>query len=728
MGEPDTDIQAVSDLVIVAGAMRRASIVVAGGDRIADLLLLEAAQDHGMVDRVILVGDERRIRDAIEQTHVTVAHADIVAAADDRAIAAATVAHAQAGNADIIIKGGIPTSVLYRELLKIQHRPTISIVTCFDAAPIADGRIMILTDPGLNIVRTYARMVDIIDNAAEVARLVLGLQRPRVAVISANEEETRALLSSQLAIALTRRRWDNADVYGPLSFDLAVDPQSAAIKRVVERFPASAPVAGRADILAFTGIDAANALYKSLMEMAGYGIAGLANINVGLQVPVAPVSRAELLSCRLASIALTSIYTQRRAAQTARARRTNREPMKVAPAPPPPRVLVVNPGSTTTKLAVFEGERELIAGEVRHAPASMERGLPVPALAAPPVGPHSAGDLRSRLDLVHQFLKDNEVRDIRAVVGRGGALPRGKRKLDSGVYEVARVDRGAVAVDQAIVAAVTHHAQLDHPCNLGIPLAAELARALRVPAFTADPVVVDEYLPEAELSGYAPRRRRNAAHVLSVKETARRAAAELGRAVEDISVVAVHLGGGVTVAALRRNQIVDSTISLLGDGPFSPQRAGRMALADVIELCYSGKFTRAQLEQELTTRGGLRSYLGTNDVEEIERRIADGDENARLALDAMLYWVAKEVGAFAAALRGEVDVITVTGGMARSRDVVDRLRDRVSHLAPVLVFPGSLEMQALAAAAIRALAGQEPIRKWADYAPSASSSFQGEVR
>jgi len=697
--ERDADIQAVSDLVIVAGAMRRVSIVVAGGDRVADLLLLEAAQDHGMVDRVILVGDERRIREAIEQTHVTVADTDIIPAADNRAIATTTIECAQAGKADIIIKGGIPTSALYRELLRIQSRPTISIVTCFDAAPIAGGRMMILTDPGLNIVRTYARMVDIIDNAAEVARLILGLARPRVAVISANEEETRGLLSSQLAIALTRRRWEDLDLYGPLSFDLAVDPQSAAIKRVVERFPASEPVAGRADILVFTAIDAANAFYKSVMEMAGYGIAGLANITVGLQVPVAPVSRAELLSCRLASIALTSIYTQRRMAQAAAAPRVTVS----APSRPTLRVLAVNPGSTSTKLAVFEGERELVAGEVRHGAAASLVG--------------EGDDLRSRLDLVREFLKDNGVHDIHAVVGRGGALPRGKRKLDSGVYEVARVDNGAVVVDDSIVAAVTRQAQLDHPCNLGIPLAAELARALRVPAFTADPVVVDEYVPEAEISGYAPLRRRNAAHVLSVKETARRAAAELGRRVEDISVVAVHLGGGVTVAAVRHNQMVDSTVSLLGDGPFSPQRAGRLALADVIELAYSGRFTRAQLEEELSTRGGLRSYLGTNDVELIEQRIADGDGRARLVLDAMLYWVAKEIGAFAAALRGEVDAITVTGGVARSRDVIDRLRDRVSHLAPVLVFPGSLEMQAMAAAASRALAGEEPIRKWADYAP-----------
>lgn len=692
-----SEIQVVSDLVIVAGMLPHVSVVVAGGDRVPDLLLVEAAQDHGIVDRVILVGDERSMRDAIEQTHVEVAPGDIVPAGDDPDIAFKTIRCAQTGEADIILKGRLPTPALYRELVKIRSRPTINIVACFDAAPIARGRLTLLTDPGVTVVCTYARLVDIIENAAEVARLVLGRARPKVAILSANEEDIKSLPSSRMAAALMRRRWVDLDVYGPLSFDLATDPQSVAIKRLVERFPECEPVAGRADILVFTSIDAANAVYKSIMAMAGYGIAGLANITVGLQVPVAPVSRAELLSCRLASIALTSIYTQRRAA-------AERAPAPVArpsPARSACRVLAVNPGSTSTKVAVYEGDRELCAGEVRHSAHA-----------------DAAADMGGRLEVVNQFLTDNRIEGIDAVVGRGGLLPRGKRKLESGVYEIAHVVRGSVIVDEALVEAVTQHAQLNHPCNLGIPLAAELARTLRAPAFTVDPVVVDEFIPEAEISGYAPIQRRAAAHVLSVRETARCAAEEIGHAVEELNLIVAHLGGGVTVAAVSRGRMIDATISLLGDGPFSPQRAGRLPLRDVIALAYSGQYTRAQLEEELSTRGGLYSYLGTHDIEEVERRIAGGDEQARLLVDAMVYWIAKEVGALAASLAGEVDAIAITGGMARSADIVERLRERISDLAPMLVFPGSLEMQAMARGACRALAGEEPIRRWAEYAPA----------
>jgi butyrate kinase len=691
------EIQAVSDLVIVAGALEHKSVVVAGGDRVADLLLVEAAQDHGIVDRVILVGDERRIREAIEQTHVMVDPADIIPAADDRDTAAKTIACAQSGDADIIIKGGTPTPALYRELLKIRIRPTISVVACFDAAPIAGGRLMMLTDPGITVLCTYTRMVDIIESAADVARVVFGRARPKVAIISANEEDIKALASSRIAAELTRHHWSDTDVYGPLSFDLAVDPESVKVKRLIERFPECAAVAGQADILAFTNIDAANAVYKSIMAMSDYGVASIANITVGLEVPVAPVSRAELLSSRLASIALTSIYTQLRPPGERRRRRD----ALVAPSCRRHRVLAINPGSTSTKLSFFHGERELNAGEVRHTPAS----------------PGVSDDIRNRLALVQEFIAEHAIENIDAVVGRGGLLPRGKRKLEAGVYEIARVEKGKVVVDDALVEAITYHAELEHPCNLGIPLAAEVARALGVPAFMVDPVVVDEFMPEAEISGYAPVPRRSAAHFLSVKETARRAAEELGHAVDQINLIVAHLGGGITVAALRRNRMIDGTISLLGDGPFSPQRAGRLPLKHVIALACSGEFTREQLERELSTRGGLRSYLGTYDLEEIERRIAAGDEAARLVVGAMIYWVAKEIGALATTLGGEVDAIAVTGGMARSHMIIDQLRARIGHLAPVVIFPESLEMQAMAAGACRALSGEEPIKRWADYAP-----------
>lgn len=691
------EIRAVSDLIFTAGASVRKSVVVAGGDRLSDVLLAEAAQDHGIVARVILVGDEGRIREALEQTHLAVTAEDIIPARGDAETAAKAVACAQRGEADIIVKGGTPTTALYRELLKIRVRTTISVVTCFDAAPLAEGRPMLLTDPAVTVSCTYARLVDIIENAAEVARLVLGRERPKVAVLSITEEEVRALESSRLARALTERRWEGLEVYGPLSFDLAVDPQSVIAKKLLERFPGSGSVAGQADVLACTGIDQANLAYKAVMEMAKYGIASLANITTGLQVPVAPVSRSDPLSTRLGSIALASLYAQRKA-ELSRARTIS------LPSSRAYRVLAINPGSTSTKLSFFAGEREVASCEARQL---------TPA--------NGGSDLDSRRGLIQQFLREQGIAGVDAVVGRGGLLPQGKRKLASGVYAVARLEDGVVVVDEALVRAVTEQAEFAHPSNLGIPLAAEMARALQAPAFTVDPVGVDEFAPEAEVSGYAPVRRRSTGHVLSLKAAARHACQDLGRSPAEANLVVAHLGGGVSIAALRRGAIVDSNIALLGDGPFTPQRAGALPLRDLIALCYSGRFSREELEAELSARAGLYSYLGTHDLSEIENQVSAGKEEARLVLEAMCYQFAKQIGAMSSVLRGEIEAVVVTGGLARSRVVMEKLRSQVSYLAPLLIYPGSLEMSAMAAGAGRALSGEEAVLRWADFAPDASA-------
>jgi len=387
-----SEIRAVSDLVFAAGSLPHKRVVVAGGDRLSDVLLAEAAQDHGIVARVILVGDEGRIREALERTHIAVTAEDIVPARDDAETAAKAVACAQRGEADIIVKGGTPTTALYRELLKIRERPTISVVTCFDAAPLGGGRPMLLTDPAVTVSCSYPRMVDIIENAAEVARLVLGRDRPKVAVLSITEEEVKGLASSRMAAALRARRWSGMEVYGPLSFDLALDPQSVTAKKLTERFPESAAVAGVADVLACTGIDQANLAYKAVMEMAKYGLASLTNITTGLQVPVAPVSRSDPLSTRLGSIALASIYAQRKA-ELGRPRTIS------LPAARSYRVLVINPGSTSTKLSFFAGEREVASCEARQ-----------------PTRASGESDLDSRRRLIQQFLREQGGARVGAVV------------------------------------------------------------------------------------------------------------------------------------------------------------------------------------------------------------------------------------------------------------------------------------------------------------------------
>jgi phosphate butyryltransferase len=303
-------IEGVVDLIELAGRLEGATVVVVGGDRVEDLRLVEAAADHGIVNRVVLVGDKRRIAQAVEEVGIEVAGEDIVAAETDEEAAEATVELIGRGVADIVLKGRISTPVLNRRMLPLAVRPTVSLVTLFDAAPIAGGRVMIMTDAGVTTDCSFERMQGLISNAVEVARGVLGIERPRVAVLSANEKQVASLPSTRMGAELSHLDWPDATVYGPLSFDLATDPGSAAVKGLPD-LPGAAEVAGRADVLVCPGIDAANVLYKMVSGLNKYGLASLASVTVGFPVPYVILSRADSLETRLASIALCTVYAER---------------------------------------------------------------------------------------------------------------------------------------------------------------------------------------------------------------------------------------------------------------------------------------------------------------------------------------------------------------------------------------------------------------------------------
>ncbi|MBP7869469.1 MAG: butyrate kinase, partial [Candidatus Hydrogenedentes bacterium] len=230
--------------------------------------------------------------------------------------------------------------------------------------------------------------------------------------------------------------------------------------------------------------------------------------------------------------------------------------------------------------------------------------------------------------------------------------------------------------------------------------------ALAAPAYVIDPVVVDEFIPEAEISGYKGITRRSISHALSVRAAARKAAESLGRRLEDISLVIAHLGGGISITAMRDGRMVDSNISFLGGGPFTPQRAGDLPAGDLIDLCYSGRYTREKLFEELTRCGGLQSYLGDYRLDRIETRIREGDAYARLVVDAMIYQIAKGIGAMVVAAGGTVEAIVLTGGMIRSERVRKGLQQHVGRLAPLILYDQPLEMEALASETLRVLEGR----------------------
>ncbi len=686
-------LRSVADLVEIAGNMAASTVIVAGGDRVEDLRLVESARDHGIIDRIILVGKKDRITQAVDDVGIEIASDDIVHAEKDEETARITAERVRSGGIDIILKGNISTPVLNKHMLPLAVRPTVSLVSVFDAAPLAGGRPMVLSDAGVTTVCNLGRMVDLVRNAVDVAHVVMGLERPRVAILSANEKQVPSLPSTWMGAKLTERQWSDAVVYGPLSFDLATDPDSVGLKGLPSA--AAQEVAGKADILVCPGIDSANVLYKMITAMIKYGQASLAGITVGLPVPYIILSRADNLQTRLESIALSSIYAQRTRHQDVGSGLVSAVSVERVY-----RVLAVNPGSTSTKLAVYENDSCVKYEETSQSP---------PALTTPA---ERSAEVTRQVELILERLGQWGLSSLDAVVGRGGFLPRPSEKLAAGVYRLVDVRDGRAVMDDVIVRAVLDRAEKEHASNLGIPVAAEAARSLGIPAFCVDPVVVDEFIPEAEISGYAPIVRRSTSHALSIRSATRLAARSVGRPVEDINLVVAHLGGGITVAAIRQGRMIDNNIALLGGGPFSPQRVGELPMGELIDLCYSGSYSKAALIHELTQRGGLQSYLGEHRMEIIEKRIADGDAKARLIVEAMAYQIAKAIGAMVAAVGGDIEAIVLTGGLVHSALFSGAIRQRVGRMAPVLQFAGSLEMVAMAEGAIAVLSGKEEGRHY----------------
>jgi len=303
------NLRSVLDLIDLAGRMKASSVVIAGGDRLEDLSLVESARDHGIIERIILVGSRGRIERAVEQVGIDIPAEDIVDAEGYEPVAAATVDIVRKGYADIVLKGNMSTPILNRQMLTLPRRNTVSLVTAFDAACIRHGSITILTDAGVTTVCSLERMVGMIENACDVARTVFAIDKPKVAVLSANEKQIPSLPSTRIGLELAQRNWSDAVVCGPLSLDLATDPGSVAVKGTPD-LPNARAVAGKAQVLVCPGIDSANILYKALAALNKFGLASLAGITVGFPVPYIIISRSDTMETRLASIALCSIYAQ----------------------------------------------------------------------------------------------------------------------------------------------------------------------------------------------------------------------------------------------------------------------------------------------------------------------------------------------------------------------------------------------------------------------------------
>ncbi len=349
------------------------------------------------------------------------------------------------------------------------------------------------------------------------------------------------------------------------------------------------------------------------------------------------------------------------------------------------RVLAINPGSTSTKIAVYDDETVIMKASVEHGAALT--GFSRVA---------DQYDLRKAavLDALGQALIPLKTLD--AVVGRGGFLPP--------------VVSGAYVVNQAMVRRLAEAPSVEHAANLAAPIALSLAQAIGLSAYIYDSVAVDELEPIARLSGCAEVERLSLSHALNMRATAIRCAKDLGKPYRACDFVVAHLGGGITLSAHQRGRMVDLVSD--DEGPFSPERAGALPAKDLIRLCYSRD--EESVRRMLRGDGGLRSYLGTNDALAVENRVVAGDAKARLVYQAMAYQCAKAIGSLATVLSGRLDAIILTGGLARSSMLVDWISERVSFIAPVHVYPGENELEALAFGALRVLRGEERANEYID--------------
>ncbi len=348
------------------------------------------------------------------------------------------------------------------------------------------------------------------------------------------------------------------------------------------------------------------------------------------------------------------------------------------------KILVINPGSTSTKIAVYENLTQVFIRTIRHCPEELSAFRNV------------SGQYSFRKEILLKELREEGISlNFNAVIGRGGLL----RPIRGGVYEV----------NDKMVSDLLN-ARRQHASNLGGLLANEIAS--RIPgckAFIADPVVVDELEEVARISGLPFLPRISIFHALNQKATARKYARESGREYDRLNLIVAHMGGGISVAAHRKGKIVDVNNAIDGEGPFTPERAGTLPAGQLVELCFCGKYTQDEINKFLNGKGGLMAHLGSTDVEAITEATQKGDPKSKLIMDAMIYTISKSIGAMAIPLSGKIDGILLTGGIAFNRYVTTSIGERVSFMAPVIIYPGENEMEALAHNAFQALTGASEV-------------------
>lgn len=344
------------------------------------------------------------------------------------------------------------------------------------------------------------------------------------------------------------------------------------------------------------------------------------------------------------------------------------------------KILAINPGSTSTKVALFEDERPLLDLTLRHTAEEIAAYANI------------TDQLPWRREIILKALAEQgfDIRELSAVIGRGGLI----KPIPAGVYEVNDAMRHDLI-----------HAQMEHASNLGGLIADEIARMAGVKAYIADPVVVDEMEDVARISGLPECPRRSIFHALNQKATARLHCEKTGLRYEDSNLIVAHMGGGISVSAHCRGRVIDTNNALNGDGPLAPERAGTLPAEGLVEICFSGKYTKKEVMKKLAGKGGMVAHLGLNSVQQLCINADRGDEKCRAMIEALGYNIAKEIGAMATVLKGKVDGIVLTGGVAYNEPVNEVILAHASFIAPIYIYPGENELESLNLNALVVLRG-----------------------
>lgn len=353
------------------------------------------------------------------------------------------------------------------------------------------------------------------------------------------------------------------------------------------------------------------------------------------------------------------------------------------------KILAINPGSTSTKIAVFDNDQQIFDKTLRHSSDEIGKYDKI------------SDQYGFRKEVIEDALVEAGVKreELSAIVGRGGLL----KPIKGGTY----------VVSDAMVEDLKVGVLGEHASNLGGIIAKQMADELNIPSYIVDPVVVDELEPIARISGLCGMDRKSIFHALNQKAIARRFCEENGKKYTDVNLIIAHLGGGISVGAHCKGNVIDVSNALDGEGPFSPERSGTLPVGALAKMCFSGEYTLDQVKKKIKGEGGLVSYLNTNDAIEVEKKIEQGDDYAKLVYEAMAYQVAKEIGACATVLKGEVDAILITGGIAYSKMFTQWIIDRVKYIADVKVYAGEDELKALALGGLRVLRKEEEAQEYA---------------